>query len=106
MSPSVLIYLVASAALFGLGVYGVLISGHVMRKLLSLNVIASGVFLMLVTAGSRGLDMPDPVPQAMVLTGIVVAVSATGFALALLLALYRRTGSAELDRLPGDEDDA
>jgi multisubunit Na+/H+ antiporter MnhC subunit len=42
----------------------------------------------------------------MVLTGIVVAVSATGFALSLLLALYRATGGADLDLDEGVVDDS
>ena len=38
----------------------------------------------------------DPVPQAMVITGIVVAFSATALAVALLLRLFQETGSATL----------
>ena len=38
----------------------------------------------------------DPVPQAMVITGIVVAFSATALAVALLLRLYHVSGSATL----------
>lgn len=94
---SQLTFLMTASALAGLGVYGVLVAGHVLRKLLALNVLGSAVFLMLVTLARRGAGELDPVPQALVLTGIVVAVSATAFALALLVALYRRSGSAELD---------
>ena len=44
----------------------------------------AGVFQLLIAVAYRGLDQaPDPVPQALVLTGIVVAVSATSLALAL-----------------------
>jgi len=46
--------------------------------------MGAGVFHVLVAVAYRGLDAaPDPVPQALVLTGIVVAVSATALALAL-----------------------
>ena len=38
----------------------------------------------------------DPVPQALVITGIVVAFSATALAIALLLRLFRETGRANL----------
>ena len=41
-------------------------------------------FLLLITLGGRATGTPDAVSQATVLTGIVVAVSATGFPLALL----------------------
>ena len=45
-------------------------------------------------------EQPDPVPHAMVLTGIVVAVSATAFALVLARRIYSVTGST---RLPEDK---
>lgn len=46
--------------------------------------MGAGVFHVLVAVAYRGLDTaPDPVPQALVLTGIVVAVSATALALTL-----------------------
>jgi multicomponent Na+:H+ antiporter subunit C len=99
------IYLLAASALFGAGVYGVLVAGHLLRKILALNVLGMAVFLLLVTLGRPGAEVLDPVPQALVLTGIVVAVSATAFALALLLALYRRSGSADLDTSGDDEGD-
>jgi len=97
MSGSQLIYLGAAAGLAGIGLYGVLIAGHLLRKLLALNVTGMAVFLLLITLGGRATGTPDAVSQAMVLTGIVVAVSATGFALALLLALHRATGETSLE---------
>jgi len=39
---------------------------------------------------------PDPVPQALVLTGIVIAVSTTAFALALMVRLFRKQGHATI----------
>jgi multicomponent Na+:H+ antiporter subunit C len=99
---STLIFLFAASALFGLGVHGVLIATHLLRKLLALNLMGGAVFLLLVALGGRGDGPLDPVPQTLVLTGIVVAVSATAFALALMLALYRKSGSAELD--PDDDE--
>jgi multicomponent Na+:H+ antiporter subunit C len=44
----------------------------------------------------------DPVPQALVITGIVVAFSATALAVALLLRLHEATGSATLGAADGD----
>lgn len=97
MTGSQLAYLAAAAALAGIGLYGVLVAGHLLRKLLALNVTGMAVFLLLITLGGRATGTPDGLSQAMVLTGIVVAVSATGFALALLLALHRATGETTLD---------
>ena len=43
-----------------------------------------------------GHSSPDPVPHAMVITGIVVTVSATALALVLMLKVLEMTGKAEL----------
>jgi multicomponent Na+:H+ antiporter subunit C len=67
-----------------LGVWSFLVHEPLLRKLIALNVTGAGVFHVLVAVAYRGTDHPpDPVPQALVLTGIVVAVSATALALTL-----------------------
>lgn len=97
MSAAVL-YALAGVALFSLGFYGLIVRAHVLRKVLAYNVMGSGAFLVLVGLAQRGPDgTADPVPQALVLTGIVVTVSATGFALALLRRLYSASGATRLD---------
>lgn len=84
-------YGTVSVLLFALGLYGALAARAALRRIMALNVMGSGVFLLLVSIAGRNPDEPpDPVPQALVLTGIVVAVSAT----ALALVLCRRVGSA------------
>jgi multicomponent Na+:H+ antiporter subunit C len=93
------IYLLAAAGIIGSGVYGLLAVDHLLRKLLALNVLGSGVFLLMVTLPSRA-GAPDPVSHALVLTGLVIAVSVTAFALALLDRLYRETGELRLEPEP------
>jgi multicomponent Na+:H+ antiporter subunit C len=87
------------SALIGLGIYGLLVLGHPLRKLLGFNLLGSGVFLMfgiLARKGGAAGFAADPVPQAMVITGIVVAFSATALAVALLLRLFETSGTATL----------
>lgn len=94
-----LLYGLAGIVLVAMGLYAALAARHVLRRLLGLNVLGSGVFMMLVALASRSVAVagrPDPVPHAMVLTGIVVAVSATALALALLRRMHRHDGSAQL----------
>jgi multicomponent Na+:H+ antiporter subunit C len=98
-----LIYLVTSAAIIGLGVYGLLVASNLLRKLLALNLLGSGVFLLMVTITSASGRPADPVPHALVLTGLVIAVSLTAFALALMNRLAVETGEISLDD-PDDGD--
>lgn len=84
MLTTQIIYGLAGVALFALGVRGVLMHLSLLGRVLSINVCGAGVFLVFVTLAYRGWELPpDPVPHALVLTGIVVAVSATALALAL-----------------------
>ena len=90
----------AGAALIGLGVYGLLASPHPLRKLLGLNMLGSGIFLLFGVIARRGAAEGlggDPVPQALIITAIVVAFSATAIAIALLLRLQEEEGTAKLD---------
>jgi multicomponent Na+:H+ antiporter subunit C len=83
--------------LFLLGLYALIVHKHLLRKILAINVIGSGVFLVLIALAKRtGEAQPDAVSHAMVITGIVVAVSATALALTLMLKLNAETGRAEL----------
>ena len=94
------LYGVTGVALFGLGIYGLIAHAHLIRKILAMNIMGSGIFLLLVSVALRATgEVPDPVPHAMVLTGIVVAVSATALALALTRRIHTETGR---NSLPGD----
>lgn len=90
-----MIFAGSGAVLFAMGLAGVLLPRHLLRKILAFNIMGSGAFLVLVGLGQRSGEA-DPVPQAMVLTGIVVAVAATALALALARRLQRLTGRMEL----------
>lgn len=94
---SAFLYALIGVGLFSLGLYALIVHVHLLRKILALNVMGSGVFLVLVALARRTGDAPpDPVPHAMVITGIVVAVSATALALTLMLRLTTASGRAEL----------
>lgn len=91
------LYMLSSAAVVAVCLYGLMVRAHLVRKILALNILGSGVFLLLTGLARRGGgETPDPVPHAMVLTGIVVAVSATAFALALVRRLHEETGQTHL----------
>jgi len=93
----VYLYALLGVGLFVLGLNALIIHPHMLRKILAVNVMSTGVFLVLVALSSRNEEvLPDPVPHAMVITGIVVSVSATALALILMLKVNRATGKNEL----------
>lgn len=97
---TVMIYTMTGIAIFVIGLYYLLVSEHLMRRILAANVLGTGIFLVLIAMAGRDPEVPpDPVPQAMVLTGIVVAVSATALGLSLARHIYAETGEVGL---PGD----
>ncbi|WP_166258108.1 NADH-quinone oxidoreductase subunit K [Marinobacter salicampi] len=108
-----LLYAFGGVVLCGMGLGGFILLSHLLRKLLAFNIMGSGIFLILVGLAQHGGGAEpgmDPVPQALVLTGIVVAVSATALALVLIRRYYYLTGqtvlesSAESGRRNNDDD--
>ncbi|RCK77953.1 MAG: monovalent cation/H+ antiporter subunit C [Candidatus Ozemobacter sibiricus] len=99
-------YALVGVILLAIGFASLILTPGLLRKIIALNIMSSGTFLILVSLARRSPDpvtqAPDPVPQAMVLTGIVVSVSATAMGLAFLLRYYEATGRLALpeDDLP------
>ncbi len=81
------IYFITGAILFGMGFIALVIRTNLLHRLLAVNIMGVGVFMWFI-AGAYQHGATDSVPHALVLTGIVVAVSATAFALALLLKIH------------------
>ena len=93
------LYGLCGAVLVGLGLFGLIVHRQPLRKILAFNLIGGGVFLLFGVVARRGAAAGfggDPVPHALIITGIVVAFAATALAIALLLRLFRETGRATL----------
>lgn len=98
------LYSLVGVALFCIALYAIIIQRSPLRRILAINVMSSGVFLVLVALARRAPGpSPDPVPHAMVITGIVVAVSATALAIVLTNRLWAEGGSQSID--DADRDD-
>jgi multicomponent Na+:H+ antiporter subunit C len=98
------LYGTCAALLAGLGFYGFVAQRQLLRRLIAFNVVGSGIFLILGAAGARlPGDAPDPVPQALIITGIVVAFATTALGVGMVLAYASATGRGGL---PEDEDGA
>ncbi len=87
LTGSTVLYTLAAVGLLGLGLWGLLRHGHPLRQIIAINLIGNGVFLLFVARSAASPAMGvDPVPQALVLTGLVIAVAATALALVLAKA--------------------
>lgn len=97
--------------LFLVGLYGVIVKENLLKKVMGLNVMQVAVILFFLNisqktdtvlavleAGEKAGDVAayvNPLPHALMLTAIVVALAVTGVALALLLKVYRAYGTLE-----------
>ena len=93
------LYGLCSAVLVGLGLFGLIVHPQPLRKILAFNLIGGGVFLLFGVVARRGAAAGfggDPVPQALVITGLVVAFAATALTVGLLLRLFQEAGRANL----------
>lgn len=100
------IFGICASCLIGLGLYGLIVQPHPLRKILAFNILGSGIFLLFGVVARRGAAEGlggDPVPQALVITGIVVGFSATALAVALFLRLFEETGGTSLQEKPPEE---
>lgn len=87
-------YLGLGLLLWVIGLHGLCSQSEAIRRLIATNIMGSGVFMVLVCLARRG-DSIDPLPHALVVTGLVVAVSATAFALRLAAPGPARTSERE-----------
>jgi multicomponent Na+:H+ antiporter subunit C len=96
------IYEFAGIGLVVIGLLGMLLVSHLVRKVLALNVMCAGVLMLFVSlahpppAPDANPGLADPVPHALVLTGLVVAVSTTALALTLVVSYYQQSGRTSL----------
>ncbi len=103
----------AAMILFGIGFTTLLFHRNLIKKLIGMNIMDTGVFLLLASMGYiRGRKAPiiedgvtkvsayiNPVPAGLVLTGIVVSVSVTAVMLSLTIRLYKRYHTLDLDTI-------
>lgn len=104
----------AAIILFVLGLYGILTQRNVIKIILSLNILEIGLNLFIISVGyldggiapiltsqhnTSGLNYVDPLPQALVLTAIVIGVGTTALGLALAKKMYQKYGTFEIDEM-------
>ena len=106
------ILLSGAVGLLVIGIGGMILSTHLFRMLLALAIAEAGANLMLVIAGYRWdavapivtemstrVAMVDPVPQAMVLTAIVIGVGVQALALTMIIRIKQTYGTLNMREL-------
>jgi multicomponent Na+:H+ antiporter subunit C len=106
-------YYSAAIILFVVGFHTMLNNSNLIKKIIGMNIMDTAVFLLFISFGyirgarapivdlarREGIKYVNPVPTALMLTGIVVAVSITAFALALTIRLYDFYGTIDIDEI-------
>lgn len=105
---------VTSMVLFSIGFTMLVFSKNIMKKILGLNIMDTGVYLFLASMGyiesklspivpaAGQVDVHqyiNPIPAGLVLTGIVVSVSFSALMLALAVRLYQKYHTLDLDEI-------
>ena len=103
-------------ALVLIGLYGVLTKRNAVKIIISLLIMEYGIHLFLVLLGYRLGGTPpivdpatdgtqliqqsvDPLPQALVLTSIVIGLGVLALMLALAVRLYERYGTFDINKM-------
>jgi len=107
------VYYIGAFGLVLIGIYIVLVKHNLIKVIIGLSILDTGVNLFLISVGyiAKGTapifsmpaikaeNMVDPVPQALVLTAIVIGVAVLAIALSLAIKLYQHYGTLNLHKI-------
>lgn len=105
----------AIGVLFAVGVY-LILSKSLLRIILGTSLLTHGIHLLLLTTarlktgaapllGEQAESYVDPLPQALILTSIVISFGVTSFFFVLAYKAYQRLGTDDMEELRGKEDE-
>jgi len=107
---------IGAACLFVVGLYTVITHSNLIKKIIGINIMETSVFLLFVSIGFvSGAEPPilavgetggffvNPLPSALILTGIVVGVAITVYGLSMVIQIYKEYGTIELDEIAESE---
>ena len=104
-------FYLASVILFVIGMHTMLTHSNMIKKVIAMNIMDTSVFLLFVAIGYlRGAEAPiiregqalsyiNPLPGALIVTGIVVAVSVTAYALSIVVKIQQSYGTIDYDEI-------
>jgi multisubunit Na+/H+ antiporter MnhC subunit len=109
-----IVYLLAIGVMM-IGIYAVTMKDNLIKKLLGLSIMTNGIHVFLIALGYRdggvipilqeidlqrfAMNAVDPLPQALVLTSIVINLSILAVGLSITILLYRKHGTLDSSRI-------
>jgi multicomponent Na+:H+ antiporter subunit C len=100
---------IITIVMFFISFYGLVTSKGVIKGIISIIIMEIAVIMFFLSLGYKSGILPpmghdlvnvaDPLPQALVITAIIIGVSVTAVNLTMLIALYRQFKTTEWDKL-------
>lgn len=99
-----------SILLMMIGLYGMIAKNNLIKKIIGMNIFQVSVFLFYISMGKvkggtapihweKALIYDNPIPHVLILTAIVVSISTTAVALALIIRIYKSFQTIEEDQI-------
>ena len=107
---------IAVIGLILVGLFAVLFKRNLIKIVIGITIIESGVNLFLITLGYRegsvapiyssspGGLMSLPVPQALTLTSIVIGVAVLALMISFIIHIYKHYNTLDASKIRGDEE--
>ncbi len=102
--------MITGGLLMAVGFWGILTRRNLIRIIICLAIAETGLQLVMIAVGyvrggtapilnssAEGATFVDPVPQALVLTAIVIGVAVNALLLALIIKMYRKKGTLRVE---------
>ncbi len=101
---------IASLIIFFIGIYGLIGRRNILKSIISLNIIQSALVLFFVsidythetTSPIQAVDpalAANPLPQALMITVIVIGISVTAVTLTMFINLYHKYGTTNWSKV-------
>ena len=107
-----MILYILSLILFLIGLYGVLVKRNLIKIIIGLSIMEYAVNLFFVLLGYKNNAsfpiltrdnlnkvMVDPIPQALILTAIVIGLSVTSLMIAIAIRIYEKYGTFDITKI-------
>lgn len=101
-----------SIALFFIGLYGLCARRNIIKTIISIAIMQAALILFFLSINAAEYTVPpigtqiashpgasDPLPQALMITAVVVGISVTATSLTMFVSLYHKYGSTNWNRV-------